>query len=284
MPVTGTNNPSSCEAVVVVGSPNQVQSMAFQALITSETNLDNLKSPGLFYFNSQLHQASDIVYTPLSNPQENLTNLGLDIPGTTLKVFAVHNDNSDGFLFVTQELVSGETNDSYRRQYYSDNGNWTEWEEITSSEGGGAVPRIIQWKSEGYRVYGNSSPKFYGQDTFPAYLNFDFNTGQTDETLISMTYRRVIFQAPYDCKIVNFFSFTNEANTEYAFIKCDQNFNNETVVYHNTQTQSFLNDRGITTGGIISKGDFVGLFIKRPDGSPAYIETSIFVDFEEVIS
>lgn len=148
---------------------------------------------------------------------------------------------------------------------------------------GGSTERIVQFVAQGFRITGNASALFYGADQFPAYLNFDFNTGQSDENLLSVVNTRVVLQAPFDCKIENFYFFMNETNVEVAVYKADQSLLNDTLVYFNNDSGTTKNDRGIVSATTINEGDFIALFIKRPDAIPINLEAQCFIDFKEVI-
>jgi hypothetical protein len=148
---------------------------------------------------------------------------------------------------------------------------------------GGSTERIAQFYNQGFRINGAASPVYYGADQFPAFFNLDFSTGQSDETLLTVSQQRAVWQAPFDCKIENFYFFLNETNVEVALYKSDIDFMNGTLFYHNTDTTQTKNDRSITSTTTINAGDFVHLFVKRPDGTPTFLEGAIFIDFKEVI-
>jgi len=146
-----------------------------------------------------------------------------------------------------------------------------------------SAPRIAIFSQQGFRVYGSASGLYYGADNFPAYFNLDSSTGQSDENLLQVTHTKVAFQAPFDCKIENFYFYMNETNVECALYKSDTDLLNDTLIYHNNETTHAKNDRGIASVIQINKGDFLAFFVKRPDATPSYIEAQVFIDFKEVV-
>ncbi len=142
------------------------------------------------------------------------------------------------------------------------------------------IARISQWYNEGFRVYGRAIPEFFGQDIFPASLHFDYARG-SDVNLISPNQYTKVYQAPFNCKLHNFYGQLNEPNVEYCLYKTDVLCTTPIKVYHKTISGT-SSERSIVSDIEIEAGDFLHLFIKRPDASPSYVEARVFFDLIEI--
>ncbi|MFC0605912.1 SGNH/GDSL hydrolase family protein [Winogradskyella pulchriflava] len=152
--------------------------------------------------------------------------------------------------------------------------------------GSGVTPRIATWYQQGFRVHGSASATYFGADDFPNGFILDHDTTETDADDISMAERRVVFRAPFNMRLHNVYFQIQEENCAIAIIKSSDAYDDEVVVYEenciNGGSGSGIDDNNIEGGTTIYKGELIGVFVKREDGTPSYIEAQMFVDFIEV--
>lgn len=117
-----------------VTDPNTGSNIIEGIKLTEENNLDNIRNVGTYFFDTSV--VSDPSHISFSTYGEDMDlSLILDnMLGTYVKVFGKHEDTVDGFEHITQEVVEGISGRSFRRNYYSNDDEWSSFLETTNIE------------------------------------------------------------------------------------------------------------------------------------------------------